>query len=209
MTEYLLSIDPGKSSGVALLSYDENTAPTLEESWQPENGVVGLRGWLREHTYEYIEGPEVFLRDPHFDPDYGHDFGDWGTHWTEDPRLTIISEKYVPLPGRGFHHTLDSVEPLRGEGFLVGMGLMPDYPDQRWRRADRMYLHGGKSLAEKRKRSHRYLKESGYYVTGADVGRKDANDVRSAILHGLSYLTQVLNHRPTFDSISSWAERNP
>lgn len=129
---------------------------------------------------------------------------------TQKPKADItVSEKYVPLPGKGFHHTLDSVEPLRGEGVLIALGLMPDYPDPKWRRADRMYLHGGKSLAEKRKRSHRYLKESGYYVTGADVGCKDANDVRSAILHGLSYLAQVLNHRPTFDSISSWVERNP
>lgn len=119
-----------------------------------------------------------------------------------------VSEKYVPLPGKGFHHTLDSVEPLRGEGVLIALGLMPDYPDPRWRRADRMYLHGGKSLAEKRKRSHRYLKENGYYVTGADVGCKDANDTRSAILHGLSYLVQVLNHRPTYESISKWVEEN-
>lgn len=127
-----------------------------------------------------------------------------------EPQADItVSEKYVPLPGKGFHHTLDSVEPLRGEGVLIALGFMPDYPDSKWRRADRMYLHGGKSLTEKRKRSHRYLKESGYYVTGSDVGCKDANDVRSAILHGLSYLAQVVGHRPTFDSISSWVEENP
>lgn len=120
-----------------------------------------------------------------------------------------VSEKYVPLPGKGFHHTLDSVEPLRGEGVLIALGIMPDYPHSEWRRADRMYLHGGKSLTEKRKRSHRYLKESGYYVTGKDVGCADANDVRSAILHGLSYLMQVVGHKPTYDSISTWVERNP
>lgn len=176
MTGYLLSIDPGKSSGVALLSYAPGSVSVLEDSWQIEGGAFALANWFISNRPNGVE---------------------------------IVSEKYVPLPGKGFHHTLDSVEPLRGEGFLVGAGLMPDYPDPKWRRADRMYLHGGKSLAEKRKRSHRYLKESGYYVTGADVGCKDANDVRSAILHGLSYLTQVLNHRPTFDSISSWVERNP
>lgn len=121
---------------------------------------------------------------------------------------TVISEKFTPLSGGGFNQTLESVEPLRGEGALIALGLMPDYPDPKWRRPDRQYLYGGGSLAEKKRRAHRFLKDSGFYVTGKDVGCKDANDARSAMLHGLSYLAQVVKHKPTYDLISNWTEKN-
>lgn len=68
-------------------------------------------------------------------------------------------------------------------------------------------IRGG-SLAEKKRRAHRFLKDSGFYVTGKDVGCKDANDARSAMLHGLSYLAQVVKHKPTYTLISNWTEKN-
>lgn len=178
MTDYILSFDPGKSSGIAFVAFDES-AVYLDDVWQVENGVIGLWDWVETNVYTVGAS-----------------------------NTTIISEKFTPLSGGGFNQTLDSVEPLRAEGALIALGLMPDYPDPRWRRPDRQYLYGGGSLAEKKRRAHRFLKDSGFYVTGKDVGCKDANDARSAMLHGLSYLAQVVKHKPTYDLISNWTEKN-
>lgn len=175
--QYILGIDPGKSSGLAVIGYN-NQYPWLDYVVQIEGGVLALVEWLK-------------------------------IHWPATlPIETVISEKFTPLSGGGFNQTLDSVEPLRGEGALIALGLMPDYPDPKWRRPDRQYLYGGGSLAEKKRRAHRFLKEAGFYVTGKDVGCKDANDARSAMLHGLSYLAQVVKHKPTYDLISDWTEKN-
>lgn len=45
MTEYVLSIDPGVSTGIALIGYEPDSAPTLEGAWQFGGGVVGLGTW--------------------------------------------------------------------------------------------------------------------------------------------------------------------
>lgn len=197
--QYILSIDPGKSSGVALIQYNDDSV-WLQGVWQPEGGVAGLVKWYSENTED------------------NHHRTGWALAPTEDGLLelsffdndapTIISEKFTPLSGGGFNQTLDSVEPLRGEGALIALGLMPDYPDPKWRRPDRQYLYGGANLAEKKRRAHRFLKDSGFYVTGKDVGCKDANDARSAMLHGLSYLAQVVKHKPTYELIGNWTEKN-
>lgn len=171
----VFSVDPGKSSGLALIRYNESSVG-LVDAWQIEGGTYALVEWLKLNR---LNGPTV-----------------------------IISEKFTPLSGGGFNQTLDSVEPLRGEGALIALGLMPDYPDPRWRRPDRQYLYGGGSLVEKKRRAHRFLKDSGFYVTGKDVGCKDANDARSAMLHGLSYLAQVVKHKPTYSLISNWTKKN-
>ena len=123
--------------------------------------------------------------------------------------VEVCSEKFVPLGGKGFAQTLASTEPLRREGALIALGVMPDYPDPRWRRPNSMYLYGGKNLAEKKKRSRQFLKDTGNYVTGKDVGCKDSNDAMSATLHGISYTAQVLKHEPTYRLISDWVEQNP
>ena len=39
---YVLAFDPGKSSGVALLSYSETEPARLVKAWQFGNGVQGL-----------------------------------------------------------------------------------------------------------------------------------------------------------------------
>lgn len=45
---YLLSIDPGKNSGVSLGFYDDGTPYTLTERWQVHGGVDGFKRWWRE-----------------------------------------------------------------------------------------------------------------------------------------------------------------
>lgn len=45
---YLLSIDPGKNTGIALGFYDDETPFTLIERWQVHGGVDGFKRWWRE-----------------------------------------------------------------------------------------------------------------------------------------------------------------
>lgn len=44
----LLTIDPGKNSGIALGHYDDVTPYTLIERWQVHGGVDGFKRWWRE-----------------------------------------------------------------------------------------------------------------------------------------------------------------
>lgn len=106
------------------------------------------------------------------------------------------SEKFIPLSGNEFSHTLGSVEPLRVEGALIALGLLPaEYPAPQWQRADQQYFCGGDNVREKRKRSKAWLKEHGLYLTGRSVGQKDAEDVISATLHALSWARK--HHEPS------------
>lgn len=174
---YILSIDPGVSSGFALGVVKPGKPYELVKAWQVEGGVTGLIGWV-EH-----ELPDLL------------------------PETIMIAEKFTPLQNKGFSHTLGSVEPLRGEGALIALGLMPDYPDKRWRRPQDMYIFGGTNLKERKKKAQKFLKDNGMYITGKMVGCKDADDSRSAIWHGLSYTAQELKSKETFQLIADWSER--
>lgn len=189
--QYVLSIDPGKSSGIALGKYSETEPYSLMEAWQFSGGAASLKGVFKNATTRLGGIPSGF--------------GLSGFRVAD--RFTIISEKFTPLQNKGFGLTMDSVEPLRGEGVLLAFDVMPDYPHETWRRPNEMYLYGGDDLVAKRKRAHLFLKENGMYVTGKTVGCPDANDARSAILHGLSYVARVKKHQPTFDLIAGWTGR--
>ncbi len=182
MTEYVLSIDPGVSTGIALLSYEEDSPAQLVGGWQFTNGVKGILEW---HYNEFS-----FL-------DY------------EQYRVAI-SEKFTARNTRGFSYTTASLEPLRGEGALIALGLMPDYSasEKRWRDPKYQYLVGGKDKADKKKRMHAFLKDNGFYRTGRDLGSIDADDFRSACAHGIVYIARELKHKPTFDMIAGWGEEN-
>lgn len=200
MTNYLLSLDTGISTGVSLLSYTQDTVPVLEGAWQFSEGITGLLRWLRKDYVSYdlpinptLEEWTAAIDDP-----------DWAY-----PVVTVIAEKFTARATKGFNYRTDSLESLRCEGALIALGLMPDYSpkEKRWRDPSLQYLVGGKG-AEAKKRQHRFLKESGYYRTGKDFGTPDADDARSAIAHGLAYLARE-GHTPTFGLISDWVERNP
>ena len=187
MKQHLLSFDGGKSSGIALLEFSASKPVRLVKAWQVENGVLGLTGWVGDNIYwKYLPTEDVLMCDM-FVLDH------------------VISEKFTPLQHSTFRLTMDSVEPLRVEGALVALDIMPDYKDDKgkpnkvWRRPHSMYLWGGDTLADKKKNAYQALKARGITLTGRDVGCKDANDARSAVWHGISYVCQVLKHKPSFD----------
>ena len=166
----LLSIDPGVSTGVALFRYSDVEPATLEDKWQIEGGIEGFLDWFRDV---------------------------WEVRYEE---ATVVAEKFTPLQNAGHNLTMKSVEPLVIEGALVAFGIMPPYQiggnNPQWQRPSQMYFTGGKTLPEKKKRANAWLKDNGFYVTGKDVGRKDADDVRSAMLHGITWF-RAQRHMPT------------
>lgn len=187
MTEYVLSIDPGLSTGVALLSYEDDNPAQLVEGWQFTGGVVGLTEWLMESLVDET----VILP--------------MGRVITG---VRILSEKFTARATKGFSYTTASLEPLRGEGALIALGLMPDYSvaEKRWRDPAFQYFAGGTSKAEKKRRQHAFLKANGFYRTGKNFGTADADDFRSAASQGIVYIARELKHRPTFEWMSKGVE---
>lgn len=195
MTEYLLSIDPGKSSGIAQLSYNP-LGVWLENVWQFSGGVVALRDWREREI-----GPT----------ELGQAVRTFHGYPAELNRTDIITEKFTARATKGFSYRTDALEPLRCEGALIALGIMPDYDvkEKRWLDPNHQYLVGGKDKADKKKRQHKFLKDSGFYVTGKQLDSPDADDARSAIAHGISYLARVKKHKPSYRLIAEWVERNP
>lgn len=196
MTEYVLSIDPGKSTGIALLGYNEERV-WLDGAWQFGGGVASLVWFTSSSPLPLrLLSSGVYSMGGSF-------------KWTS-PNLTVITEKFTARNTRGFSYTTDSLEPLRCEGALIALGLMPDYTvgEKRWRDPALQYLVGGASKTDKKKRQHQFLKDSGFYRTGKDVGTPDADDFRSAASHGLAYLAREMKHKPTFELLTEWVERN-
>ena len=226
MTDYILSIDCGVSTGLALIGYGENAPPTLEGAWQFSGGVVGLLAWCNRHYaeayYDFewgeeyapaispsgLTGPYLYLEDE-TDTRYTGD-SDEVEVIRHRKNVTIIAEKFTARNTRGFSYTTASLEPLRGEGALIALGLMPDYTpkEKRWRDPGVQYLVGGKDKADKKKRQHKFLKDSGFYRTGKDLGALDADDFRSSASHGLSFLAREVGNKPAYGLISTWVERN-
>lgn len=190
--EYVLSFDPGVSTGVALGRFSDDTPYKLVKAWQFSGGAAGLKEWLHVWWDFYYSCPN------HRNFDTGEAL--WG--------LTVISEKFTPLQGKGFNLTLGAVEPLRGEGVLIALDVMPDYlPGGKcWQRPNEMYFCGGSKLAEKKKLSRAFLKDTDNYRMPRDLGAPDSDDAMSATLHGIAYVMKTLKHKPTFDLLSQWSE---
>lgn len=186
MTEYVLSIDCGVSTGIALLSFEEDSPAELVQGWQFTGGVAGLLDWYRAN-----------LEDGYYSEAVG---------WLFYDDVEVVTEKFTARNTRGFSYTTASLEPLRGEGALIALGLMPDYTlaEKRWRDPGLQYFSGGSGKAERKKRQHAFLKANGFYRTGKDFGTADADDFRSACAHGVNYIARELKHRPTWEVISSW-----
>lgn len=196
--KYLLSIDAGKSSGVALFQYDDEVPAELAQAWQFGGGLSGFLRWWRSRTYEYMEGAEVFfLDDESFFPARRKQIGNPSDDWRQ--HVDVVAEKFTPLQNKGFSLTLDSVEPLRIEGAMVAMGLVPDYGPAvpSWQRPNQMYWVPGKNATEKRKNQTAWVKERfpELHLTGKDVDSPDADDARSALWHGMVWLRK--HHSPS------------
>lgn len=184
MTNYVLSIDPGLSTGIALLSYGEDSPAELKYANQFGGGVSGLLDWIGYHR---LHDEDLFLL---------------GSGVVPFDRT--VCEKFTARNTRGFSYTTASLEPLRGEGALIALGLMPDYTvsEKRWRDPALQYFSGGSGKAERKRKQHAFLKANGFYRTGSDFGTADADDFRSACAHGIAYIARELKHKPTFDMIS-------
>ena len=196
-TQYILSIDSGMSSGCALGKFDNENLYQLVKAWQVEGGLEGLLEWLHANLLPAFR--ELDWGSGAGSYPQGLDFGPTLAYKTlrSMPGVHVVAEKFQPINHENYALTRDSVEPLRCEGALIALGVMPHFPDPTWRQPKEMYLYGGRTLAEKKKRAYAFLKANQMYVTGKTVGCKDANDARSAILHGISYASRVLKHEPT------------
>lgn len=217
VTEYLLSIDPGLSTGISLLSYDE-TSVELVKAWQFSGGVQGFLDWTRGHW----DGRDW---DSYNDAPNTRGFYSWKmgvkgrlevdshTEYTDNPNdweievpgnTTVIAEKFNARNTQGFSYKTEALEPLRVEGAMIASRLMPAEDSPRWRSPVLQYAVGGKDRAEKKRRLHALLKDSGFYVAPKELGTSDADDVRSSIGHALAYLARELKHKPTFELIQGW-----
>lgn len=225
MTEYVISIDPGVSTGIALLSFEEDSPAELVQGWQFTGGVATLIRWLNDHWdgrfwdsyndslntrgfYSWKMGVNDRLEvDSHTEYNYEvENDNDWEIEVSGN--TVVIAEKFTARNTKGFSYTTASLEPLRGEGALIALGLMPDYTlaEKRWRDPALQYFAGGTGKAERKKRQHAFLKANGFYRTGKDFGTADADDYRSAVAHGISYIARELKHRPTWDMIVTYSE---
>lgn len=64
---YLLAIDPGKNTGIALGFYDDETPYELRERWQVHGGLDGFKHWWprnEDHWYWADLVVEKFILDP-------------------------------------------------------------------------------------------------------------------------------------------------
>ena len=193
MTEFVLSIDPGLSSAIALLSYEPGDTPTLEAVWQFDGGAEAMSDWVSKRQAEPHTG---FFVETYF--------------WIEPE--DVICEAFTARSTKGFAYTTDSLEALPVIGALVARGLVDRKDKKRYRSPKDQYLTGGRGEDGSNKaRQHAFLKESGYYVGRKEIGRtlKDYDDARSAVAHGLNYIAKVKKHRETYELIAEWVERNP
>ena len=174
----LISIDPGKSSGVICGTYSDTEPFRVTHAFQVEGGVEGF----------------LDVADSGYDPGLGHDCTT--IYGVEIDGATVLAEKFTARgsANAGFSYRTEALEPLRVEGAILALGIKPT-----WVSPQQQYFLGGESKAEKLKNRNAWLKEHkdlGYYITGKDVGCKDANDARSALAHCISYLRRE-KHLPT------------
>lgn len=214
----LISIDPGKSSGLVVGTYSDTEPFKVTHAFQIEGGVEGFIKNVKVRDgytstdmlyYQYMKlpvpgftsvqlGVEKLVPCGHPpNPDYPEDDDPCCYDSVFESAATVITEKFTARgSGNGFSYRTDALEPLRVEGAILAMGLSPE-----WVSPAQQYFMGGKSKAEKLKARDAWLREHkdlGYYITGKDVGCKDANDARSALAHCVSWLRRG-KHKPTVD----------
>lgn len=168
-----LTIDPGMSTGVCLFDWSDEFGFRVVMRWQFQGGAEALRMFLTHHGLEVRGWNQMYFQG--------------------EPLDNLIVEKFTPRTHEGFSLTLKSVEPLRGEGVLIGMGLNAHIS---WRQPSQQYFSGGDSLPDKKKRSREFLKLHDFYITGKPLGQKDADDAISATLHSIAWLRSI-KHMPT------------
>lgn len=174
---YGLTIDPGMENGVCLFSWGDSEPLKIEHRWQFPGGAEALSKFLTMKKIQRTGGATAMME---------HD----GVVIVLD---AIVVEKFTPRPHESFQLTLKSVEPLRGEGVLIGRSLEVAIT---WQEPAAQYFMGGKDLPDKKKRSRAFLKNYNLLPTGKEFARPDANDAISATLHAFAYLRHI-KHLPT------------
>lgn len=174
----LVVIDPGMSSGICVGEYSDTEPFRPTHAFQIEGGLTGFF-----NAFDLGDGLHLYIAGTRFD-NYG---------------LEVVGEKFTPRQSL----TLKSAEPLRIEGALVQMGVLPDYipgkKNLQWQHPPAQYFCGGKTLPEKKKRSREFLKKHDLHLTGKLVGCKDADDAISARLHAFAYMRKI-KHLPTLEA---------
>lgn len=169
-----LTIDPGVENGVCLFSWDDRTPMTIERVWQFPGGADGLRSWL-----EYN------------DVGVGHE----GPYFGGTRLDALIVEKFTPRDNEGFSLTLESVEPLVGEGVLIGRGFKPYI---QWAEPSMQYFMGSMTLPkpQKKKLARQFLALHGLLPVAKHLGRPNNHDAVSATLHTIAWFRRK-RHMPT------------
>lgn len=182
----LISLDPGFSTGLCVGTYSDDTPFELTHAFQIEGGVEGFL--KRVSTFENGYGDFLVAIKDSTGSFAGETVG-------EETELTVLVEKFNARgsANAGFSYTTASLEPLRVEGAILALGIKPQ-----WVQPAQQYFLGGKDKAEKKKRQHKWMKDSGYFISPKSVGAKDADDARSALAHCISYLRRQ-KHKPTLD----------
>lgn len=106
---------------------------------------------------------------------------------------TVVFEKFEPRPMERQYRS-DELEPLRIEGFVKYLR-----PDVHFQSPAAMVLRTGKDQAERKRKSDDVLRKSGLWLTGKDVGFKDANDANAATKHALAYMKNI-RHVPSMEA---------
>lgn len=220
----LITIDPGKSTGVAVGTYSDTEPYKLTHAFQIEGGVEGFVRMIQKvetstfpHEYhlDYLLfddlrelkffGPDSELEPTRISFGLGEevvrncssypDCDDECDRPAYVKTADIIAEKFTARgSGNAFSYRTDALEPLRVEGAMIAMGLDPV-----WQSPQSMYFMIPSGFkGNKKSLMHKWLKEKGLYVTGKDVGCKNADDARSAIAHAIVYLRNQ-KHKPTLE----------
>lgn len=209
----LVTIDPGLSNGITVGEYSDTEPYRRTHAFQVEGGLTGLLKFLRvSEGYDWNElyymhlhlgretsvtlESEIYV--PCDDPDCTNERSH-GCGSQDDPNVaTVVCEKFTPRQAL----KLDAVEPLRVEGALIALGVMPDYhvgkKNPLWGQPSAQYFCGGKTPAERKKFSREFLKKHDLHLTGKMVGCKDADDAISATLHAFAFLRRI-SHKPTLN----------
>lgn len=203
----LISIDPGMSSAIVIGTYSDTEPYKMTHAFQIEGGVEGLLDLVRVshgedwnmnlYGYLYVgtKSFEVYsehLVGIHADGDFCSE-DSCPCFETQLETATVICEKFKPRgAGNNFAYKTNDLEPLRVEGAILAMGINPT-----WVQPAQQYFASGDSKSSVTN-AHRWLKANGLHITGKDVGCKDANDARSALLHSISYLRRT-HHMPTIE----------
>lgn len=183
-----LSIDPGKNNGICLFYYGDEGFEVVK-LWQFLGGAERLHQWLNGHVsmHDVVGASTPIVVKVDVDGDEAYALS------------TLVVEKFTPHDNEGFSLTLDSVEPLVGEGVLIAHNLKQFII---WRQPSQQYFMGPSTnpLPVKKKLAKEFLETNDLLPKGSEFAYEDANDAISATLHAIAWLRKI-KHMPTINQL--------